>query len=44
MGTLRDVLGARFEAGLVLFLGERGYRYQDRLSAIPLDRLWTSLP
>ncbi len=44
MGRLRDALGARFEAGIILFLGERGYNYQDRLSAIPLDRLWTPLP
>jgi uncharacterized protein len=41
MGKLRSLLGDRFAAGVVLYLGERSYVYDDRLSVMPLDRLWT---
>jgi predicted AAA+ superfamily ATPase len=37
---LRDLLGASFALGVVLHLGERGFRYDDRLIAMPVDRLW----
>ena len=44
LARLREAVGARFTAGVVLFLGERGFRYKDRLAAIPLDCLWTPGP
>jgi hypothetical protein len=28
--------------GIVLYLGERSYTYEDRLHVIPLDQLWLS--
>ncbi|MDR1265645.1 MAG: ATP-binding protein [Propionibacteriaceae bacterium] len=37
---LRDHLGAAFGAGVVLHLGERAFRYDDRLLALPVDSLW----
>lgn len=40
---LRDSLGSSFRGGAVLYLGSRSYSYEDRLHALPLDRLWTSL-
>jgi len=39
---LRDKLGSAFTLGVVLHLGERGFRYEDRLIALPVDRLWRS--
>lgn len=41
--SLRDALGDRFNAGVVLYTGTRGYTYDDRLHVQPLDRLWTPL-
>lgn len=43
---LRDALGSRFTAGIVLTTGRRSYTYADRLHVMPIDRLWTpvSLP
>lgn len=38
---LRDALGARFRAGVVLTTGLHTYTYADRLHVMPLDRLWT---
>lgn len=38
--TLRAILGDRFAAGLVLYLGERSYTLDDRIAVAPLDRLW----
>lgn len=37
---LRERLGSSFLGGVVLHLGDRGYRLGDRLFAVPLDRLW----
>jgi predicted AAA+ superfamily ATPase len=37
---LRNLLGSAFHAGVVFHMGERAYRYEDRLMALPLDRLW----
>jgi uncharacterized protein len=37
---LRDSLGAMFAGGIVLYGGERSYTYDDRLRAVPIDRLW----
>lgn len=39
---LRDSVGESFIAGVVLYTGARGYNYEDRLYAIPIDRLWTA--
>jgi hypothetical protein len=38
---LRDRLGGSFLGGIVLYTGERSYTYEDRLHAVPVDRLWT---
>ncbi|MDR0284779.1 MAG: ATP-binding protein, partial [Propionibacteriaceae bacterium] len=38
--ALRDRLGSRFVAGVVLALGSRSYSYEDRLHVLPIDRLW----
>jgi predicted AAA+ superfamily ATPase len=38
---LRDALGERFLAGVVLHTGSRAYRFEDRLLAMPIDRIWT---
>jgi predicted AAA+ superfamily ATPase len=37
---LRNSLGTRFGAGVVLTTGRRSYTYADRLHAMPVDRLW----
>lgn len=39
---LRDAVGEAFVAGVVLYTGERGYTYEDRLHVLPIDRLWTT--
>ncbi len=38
---LRAAAGDLFHAGVVLHLGQRSYTYDDRLHAMPIDRLWT---
>lgn len=38
---LRDRVGDRFVAGVVLFTGTTGRRHGDRLAAVPLERLWS---
>lgn len=38
---LRDRLGTRFVAGVVLNTGERSYTFEDRLHVLPIDSLWT---
>ncbi|WP_328293548.1 ATP-binding protein [Kineococcus sp. NBC_00420] len=40
--ALRDQIGEQFVAGYALYLGEHAYTYEDRLHALPLDRLWTA--
>ena len=37
---LRHRLGASFGLGVVLHLGERGFRHDDRLIALPVDQFW----
>lgn len=37
---LRGALGARFLGGVALHLGHRAYTHDDRLHALPVDRLW----
>jgi len=39
---LRDTVGDAFVAGVVLHTGARGYTYDDRLHALPIDRLWAT--
>ncbi len=41
---LRDALGNRFVAGIALSTGARSYTYEDRLSVMPVDRLWREVP
>ena len=40
---LRGTVGEAFVAGVVLYTGARGYNYEDRLHALPIDRLWTAM-
>lgn len=37
---LRDQLGVRFAAGLVLHTGPRAYRLDERVAAVPIAALW----
>lgn len=39
--SLRSALGDAFLAGVVLYTGPRSYPIEDRLHALPVDRLWT---
>lgn len=41
LAKLRDALGARFLGGVVLHLGRHAYSNDDRLHAVPVDRLWS---
>lgn len=41
---LRDKLGARFKAGVVLHTGADTRPFGDRLAAVPLDGLWSRTP
>lgn len=38
---LREVLGPRFTAGIILTTGRYSYTHADRLHVMPIDRLWT---
>jgi predicted AAA+ superfamily ATPase len=40
LALLRDRLGSRFKAGVVLYTGERTLPFGDRLAAVPLAGLW----
>jgi predicted AAA+ superfamily ATPase len=40
---LRDVVGARFGAGVVLTTGRRSYTHSDRLHVMPIERLWQTI-
>jgi predicted AAA+ superfamily ATPase len=40
LAHLRDALGERFRAGLVLGTATSGYRFADRLYGAPIDALW----
>lgn len=42
VATLRDELGDRFAAGLVLYAGERTVPFGDRVSAVPISALWSA--
>jgi len=38
---LRDKLGSAFRLGVSFHMGQRSHHYDDRLIALPIDRLWT---
>lgn len=40
---LREALGARFRAGVVFSTGGYSYTLEDRLSVLPIDRLWQTV-
>lgn len=40
LAKMRDRLGERFIAGVVLNTGSTGYRYADRLYGVPVSALW----
>lgn len=40
LSYLRDKLGSRFKAGVVLYTGKQALSFGDRLSAVPLCGLW----
>lgn len=40
--VIRDALGDSFVAGVVLHTGERSYLAEDRIYALPVDRLWAA--
>lgn len=40
LAHLRDALGERFQAGVVLYTGERTLSFGERLAAVPLCGLW----
>jgi hypothetical protein len=37
---MRERLGQRFVAGIVLYLGTTPHAWSDRLAGIPLSTLW----
>lgn len=41
---LRDKLGNRFKAGVVLYSGEHTVALDDRIYAVPLEGLWSGQP
>jgi predicted AAA+ superfamily ATPase len=41
LAKLREELGDRFLAGVMLYMGSSAYRFADRLLAMPIDRIWT---
>jgi uncharacterized protein len=38
---LREAIGERFLAGVALYTGTRAYHVEDRLHALPIDRIWS---
>jgi nitroreductase len=38
---LRALTGASFHTGIAVYTGTRSYNFEDRLYAMPIDRLWT---
>ncbi len=43
LSKLRDALGDRLIAGVVLTTGARSYTYADKLHVLPVDRLWRAV-
>lgn len=44
LGMLRDRLGDRFVAGVVLYTGGRSQAVGERITAVPIDALWSIGP
>jgi hypothetical protein len=42
--ALREAIGDRLLGGIALYTGARSYRLDDRLFAMPIDRLWLKEP
>lgn len=42
LARVRDALGARFKAGVVLYTSPNTVRFGDRLTAILLEGLWAA--
>lgn len=42
LALMRDRLGARFVGGLVLYTGEASQPFGDRITAAPIDVMWTA--
>ena len=40
LGWMRDLVGERFEVGVVLYTGQRPLRISDRIVALPISYLW----
>ena len=40
LAKLRDKIGPAFRVGVVFHMGQRGHHFDDRLIALPIDRLW----
>jgi hypothetical protein len=40
MRALRDRLGGRLVAAVVLYTGELAFTYEDGTAVVPLDALW----
>jgi hypothetical protein len=38
---MRDALGDRFKAGVMLYTGANTLPFGDRLAAVPIEGLWT---
>jgi uncharacterized protein len=41
LARLREELGDRLLAGVMLYMGPRAYRFDERLLVLPIDRIWT---
>jgi uncharacterized protein len=41
LGFLRDKLGTRFKAGIVVYCGEHTLPFGDRIWAVPVSGLWS---
>jgi len=42
LSKLRDKIGPAFHLGVVFHMGPRAHHYDDRLIALPIDRLWSN--
>jgi len=42
--VLRQELGSRFHAGMVLYTGDMPYQLDERIYAVPIDKLWHGDP
>lgn len=42
LGKLQEATGSRFKTGIVLYDGENGLRFGEKLFALPIGALWTT--